>query len=101
MTPSCHFCCCLVAKSCPAVWDPMDCNLAGCSVRGISQAGTLERVVVCLQEIFPTLGSNSSLLHWQADSLPLNHQGRPSPLLSKTYKFPGQTLPAFYNPALT
>ena len=101
MTPSCHFCCCLGAKSCPAVWDPMNCNLPGCSVHEISQAGTLEWVVVCLQEIFPALGSNSSLLRWQADSLPLNHQGRPSPLLSKIYKFPAQTFPAFYNPALT
>ena len=28
-----------------------------------------------LQEIVPTQGSNLHLLHWQADSLPLNHQG--------------------------
>ena len=27
-----------------------------------------------LQRIFPTQGSNPRLLHWQADSLPLNHQ---------------------------
>ena len=26
-----------------------------------------------LQGIFPTQGSNSSLLHWQVDSLPLSH----------------------------
>ena len=33
-----------------------------------------------LQDIFPTQGSNPSLLcllHWQADSLPLNHLGSP------------------------
>ena len=33
-----------------------------------------------LQEIFPTLGSNSHLLHllnWQADSLSLSHLGSP------------------------
>ena len=30
-----------------------------------------------LQGIFPTRGSNSCLLHWQAYSLPLHHQGRP------------------------
>ena len=30
-----------------------------------------------LQGIFPTQGSNLHLLHWQADSLPLNHQGSP------------------------
>ena len=30
-----------------------------------------------LQGIFPTQGSNSSLLHWQVDSLPLNHRASP------------------------
>ena len=30
-----------------------------------------------LQGIFPTQGSNLGLLHWQADSLPLWHQGKP------------------------
>ena len=30
-----------------------------------------------LQGIFLTQGSNMSLLHWQADSLPLSHQGSP------------------------
>ena len=30
-----------------------------------------------LQGIFPTQGSNSCLLHWQVDSLPLSHQGNP------------------------
>ena len=28
-----------------------------------------------LQRIFPNQGSNLCLLHWQADSLPLSHQG--------------------------
>ena len=31
-----------------------------------------------LQGIFPTQGSNPCLLHWQADPLPLSHQGSPS-----------------------
>ena len=31
--------------------------------------------------IFPTHGSNLHLLNWQADSLPLSHQGRPTWLL--------------------
>ena len=31
-----------------------------------------------LQAIFPTQGSNPHLLHWQADSLPLSHQGTKS-----------------------
>ena len=30
-----------------------------------------------LQGIFLTQGSNPCLLHWQVDSLPLNHQGSP------------------------
>ena len=30
-----------------------------------------------LQGIFPTQGSNPSLLHWQVDSLQLSHQGSP------------------------
>ena len=30
-----------------------------------------------LQGISPTQGSNPSLLHWQADSLPLSHLGSP------------------------
>ena len=30
-----------------------------------------------LQGIFPTQGLNPRLLHWQADSLPLRHQGFP------------------------
>ena len=29
--------------------------------------------------IFPDQGSNSCLLHWQEDSLPLSHQGRTAP----------------------
>ena len=35
-----------------------------------------------LQKIFPTPGSNPGLLHWQVDSLPLNHQGSPCLLFS-------------------
>ena len=31
-----------------------------------------------LQGIFPTQGSNLCLRHWQADSLPLSHQGCPA-----------------------
>ena len=31
--------------------------------------------------IFPDHGSNFCLLHWQSDSLPLNHQGSPRRLL--------------------
>ena len=39
-----------------------------------------------LQGIFPTQGLNPHLLHWQADSLPLNHQGSPLILLDPQYQ---------------
>ena len=36
--------------------------------------------------IFPTQEFNTHLLHWQADSLPLSHQGSPSTLNRLTVK---------------
>ena len=36
--------CCLVAKLCPTLCDPMDCSLSGSSVHGISQVRILEWV---------------------------------------------------------
>ena len=69
--------CCLVAESCPTLrlhglkptkslrpWDSPGKN-AGVSCHFL------------LQGIFPTQGLNLCLLHWQADSLPLGHQGSP------------------------
>ena len=42
-----HCCfCCLVAKSCPTLRDPMDYSLPGSSVHGISQARILEWVAI-------------------------------------------------------
>ena len=38
-----------------------------------------------LQGIFPTHGSNPHLLHWQADSLPLSHQGSPTLEITHTH----------------
>ena len=64
-------CVCLVAQPCLTICDSMDCSPPGCSVRGITG-------VSChflLQGTFPTQGSNPRLPHWQADSLPLSHQG--------------------------
>ena len=43
---SCSLCCCLIAKSCPTLCDPMDCSPPGSSVHGISQARILESVVI-------------------------------------------------------
>jgi len=56
----------------------MDCSPPGSSVHGILQARILEWVVISFfRETFLTQGSNPSLLHWQADSLPLSHRGSP------------------------
>ena len=68
-------CCCLVAKPCLTLFDPTDCSPPGSSVPGISQARILEWCYhFLLQGIFPTQGSNLSLLisrlslnHWATD----------------------------------
>ena len=44
-------CCCLVAKSCSTLCNPMHCSLPGFSVRGISQAGILEWVAMSFSKI--------------------------------------------------
>ena len=61
----------------------MDCSPPGSSVCGISQARILDGVGCCflLQGILLTQGLNPHLLHLQADTLPLSHQGRPLLLL--------------------
>ena len=73
------YCCCLVAKSCLTLCDPMDCSLPSSSVHGILQARILEWVAISFSRegIFLTQGSNMCLLHWQVDSLPLNHLESP------------------------
>ena len=54
----------------------MDYNLPGSSVHGIFQTRILVWVVISVSRgSFSTQGSNSYLLHWQADSLPLSHLG--------------------------
>ena len=54
----------------------MDCSPQGSSVPGISQARVLEQIAISFfRGIFPTQGSNLSLLHWQVDSLLLSYQG--------------------------
>ena len=56
--------------------DPKDCSQPGSSVHEISQARILEWVAISSSKsFFPTQGSNLCLLRWQADSLPLGHQG--------------------------
>ena len=49
------------------------------AVPGLSSAGStvVAHGLCCACGIFPDQGSNPCLLHWQADSLPLSHQGSP------------------------
>ena len=50
-----------VAQSCPTLSDPMDCSLAGSSVRGIFQARVLEWDAIAF--------SKSSYLQWDLNTL--------------------------------
>ena len=72
----CNYYCCLVIKSCLILCDPMDYSPPGSSVHGISQARILSGLPFPPPGDFSDPGSNPcllSLLHWQAESLPLSH----------------------------
>ena len=61
--------------------ESMDCSWPGSSVHGMFQARTLMRVAFCPPGDLPGEGSNTDLLHllhWQADSLPLDYLGNPA-----------------------
>ena len=67
---------CLVAQLCPTLCNPADCSLPGSSVHGDSPGKNTG--VGChdlLQGIFPTQGSNPSLLHSRWILYHLSHQG--------------------------
>ena len=70
-----------VAQPCPTLCDPLDCSLPGFSVHGILQARKLEWVAIPFSRGSSlTQGSKVRLLHllhWQVDSLPKRHLGRP------------------------
>ena len=68
------------AQLCLTLCNPMDCSLPGSSVWDFPGQITGVSSHFLLQGIFLTQGSNTCLLrllHWQADSLPLNHLGSP------------------------
>ena len=68
---------CLVAQSCLALCNPIDCGPPGSSVHGDSPGNNTE--VHChalLQGIFPSQGSNPGLLHC-TDSLQSEPPGKP------------------------
>ena len=50
-----------VAQSCPTLRDPMDCDLPGSSVHGISQARVLEWVAIAFSDYIVTF-SNMTLM---------------------------------------
>ena len=67
------FAVCSDSQLCLTLCNPMHCSPPGSSGYGIFQA----RILGCyfhLQSIFPTQVLKLHLLHWQANSLPLNHQ---------------------------
>ena len=70
---------CCALHACSVVSDslcPMDFSPLSSFVYGIFQARILEWVSIAFSNgIFPTQRSNPCLLCWQADSVPLSHQG--------------------------
>ena len=72
--------CCLVAKSCLTLCDPMDCNLPGSSAQEFFMPEYRVSCHFLLKGIFLDQISNLhllGLLHRQADSLSLSHLGSP------------------------
>ena len=68
----------LVAKLCPTLCDPMGYSAPGSSFLGISQVKILEWVAISFSRGSSQFGeSNLHLLHLEANSLPLSHQGSP------------------------
>ena len=67
----------------------MDCSPPGSSVYGIFSARILEWVTISSSRESPPRffwGSNPHLLHWQADSAPLNYLGSPRRCQYKLFK---------------
>ena len=74
-------------QMCPILCDPMEYSLSRFLCPWDSPGK--KPGVGChalLQGIFPTQGSSLHLLHWQADPLPLSHQGSPVKLIQQYYK---------------
>ena len=71
--------CCLVAKLCPSLWDPMDYSPPGSSVHGILQARLLEWAAVPSSRDLPDPGIKPESLTSPASgggSLPLESPGK-------------------------
>ena len=89
-----------VTKSCPALCNSIDCIPPGSAVHGTFQARILEWVAIS----FSSRSSQPrdwiwcllSLLHWQADSIPLSHLGSPIP--SVQFSSVAQSWPTLCDP---
>ena len=87
-TPLMYQCACLVAQSCPALCDPMDCNPPGSSVHvDSSEKNTGVGCHALLPGIFSTQGSNPGLPRCGLILYHLNHQGSPRILEWVAYPF--------------
>ena len=87
---------CLVAQLCLTLCDPMDCTPLGSSVQAplVLQARILEWVAMpSSRGIFPTQGSNPSLLHCRRILYSLSHQRSPSMNRMETWSSDVQTRP--------
>ena len=80
---------CLVAQSCPNLWDCMDCSPPGPSVHGMDSLGKNTGVDchALLQGILPTQGLNPGLPHCRQILHHLSHQGSPRILERVAYPF--------------
>ena len=73
---------CLVAQSCPILWDPIECSPPGSSVHGDSPDKN-----TVFQGIFPIQGSNPGLPHCRWVLYHLSYQGSPRTLEWVAYPF--------------
>ena len=85
---------CVVSDSCK----PLDCSLATFSVHGMAQARILEWVAISSPGDLPDPGIEPVSPAWQADSLPLSHQGSPFKFCASGLKKYSKSL---YNGELT
>ena len=78
------------AQSCLTLCDPMDCSPPGSSVHAkLFQVRILEHhAISSSQGSFQPWDQTHIWLHWQADSLPLSHQGSPQQWLLHVYFTP-------------
>ena len=79
-------CCCLVTQSCPTLCDPIDCSPPGSSPYGISKARILEWVSIPFSRGSSQPRIKPCLLHWQAYSFLLSHQGSPVDIMEEEIK---------------